>query len=118
MKGILIPIQVENIQTRKDNTIKIVLGTQEMSEGNAGKLFAMNNKYGFAHISPADISQSELNEVDQLNPELEGKTQGQRIRNVLYILFTQNNEGHLDFDAYYKAKTEKIIEHLKTKIKG
>ena len=55
--------------------------------------------------------------MDQLDPEMEGKTQGQRIRNVLYILFTQDNEGFTDFDSYYKNKTEKYINHLKTKIK-
>jgi len=117
MNGILFPMQIENIQTRKDNTIKVVIGTQELSEGKAGKLFSMLNKFGYAHLSPAEISQKELDEVDQLDPEMEGKTQGQRIRNVLYILFTQDPEGFTDFDAYYKNKTEKFINHLKTKIK-
>lgn len=117
MNGVLIPCQIENVSTRKDNTIKIVLGTNELSEGSAGKLFSMLNKFGFAHLSPTEISQKELNEVDQLDPEMEGKTQGQRIRNVLYILFTQDNEGFSDFDSFYKNKTEKYISHLKTKIK-
>lgn len=117
MNGVLIPCQIENVSTRKDNTIKIVIGTQEMSEGSAGKLFSMLNKFGYAHLSPTEISQKELNEVDQLDPEMEGKTQGQRIRNVLYILFTQDNEGFTDFDSFYKNKTEKYISHLKTKIK-
>lgn len=117
MTGLLLPTYVENITTRKDNTVKITLGTQELSPAKAGELFNLMNKLAMTYICPKDISQREIDQVEKLDPELEGKTQSQRIRNVLYILFEQDSEGYKSFDTYYKAKTEMYIEHLKAKIK-
>jgi hypothetical protein len=117
MKGILLPAYIENITTRKDKTVKITIGSQELSQGNAGELFSLLNNLAVVYISMKEIDQKEIDQVDKVNPDLKGKTQSQRIRDVLYILFTQDNEGFGDFDAYYKNKTEKYIEHLKSKIK-
>ena len=117
MNGILLASTIESITTRKDNTVKIVLGTQELSQGKAGEVFNMMNKLAAVYISPKDtVNQKEMDQVDKIDPELQGKTQSQRIRNTLYILFGQGNEGFKDFDSYYKSKTEKYIEHLKAKI--
>lgn len=117
MNGLILSTYVENISTRKDKSVKITLGTQELSPGKAGELFTLLNQLAVAYISPKSISQGEIDQVDKLDPDIEGKTQSQRIRNVLYILFTQESEGFKDFDSYYKNKTEKFIEHLKGKIK-
>lgn len=116
MIGLLIPTYVENISTRKDNSVKITLGTQELSPAKAGELFNLMNKLAMTYICPKDISQREIDQVEKLDPEFDGKTQSQRIRNVLYKLFEQDPEGYQHFDNYYKAKTEKYIEHLKARI--
>jgi len=117
MKGILLPCIIESITTRKDRTVKIVMGTQELSQGNAGEVFSLMNKLVVTYISQKEtIDQNEMSQVDKIDPELGGKTQSQRIRNTLYLLWQQGNEGHKDFDSYYKNKTEQYIEHLKSKI--
>lgn len=116
MKGIMLPAMIENITTRKDRTVKITIGTQELSQGNAGEIFTLHNKLAVVYISPKEISQNEMDQCDKIDPEFEGKTQSQRIRNVLFILFSQGNEGHKDFETYYRAKTDKYIDHLKGKI--
>lgn len=117
IKGILLSSYVESISTRKDRSIKLVLGTQELSNGNAAELFGLQNKIVACYISPKEtIDQKEMDQVDKLDPEFQGKTQSQRIRNTLFILFQKNSEGHKEFDSYYKSKTEKYIEHLKSKI--
>lgn len=116
MNGILISTYIENITTRKDKSVKITLGTQELSPGKAGELFTLLNNLAITYISMKEISQKEIDQVDRLDPEFEGKTQSQRIRSVLFKLFQQDSEGFKDFDNYYKNKTEKYIEHLKSKI--
>jgi len=116
MNGLLISTYVENITTRKDKSVKITLGTQELSPGKAGELFTPLNNLAVTYISPKEISQKEIDQVDKIDPEFEGKTQSQRIRSVLFKLFSQNSEGFKDFDTFYKNKTEKYIDHLKAKI--
>lgn len=116
MNGLLLPVYVENISTRKDKSVKVTLGTQELSPNQAGDLFQFMNKLAVCYVVEKSISQDEIDQVDKINPELSGKSQSQRIRNVLFKLFEQNNEGFKDFNSYYQSKTEKYIEHLKSKI--
>jgi len=116
MKGLLIPVIVENISTRKDRTVKIVLGSQEISPARAGELFNLMNKVAACYLKESDIDQGEIDKVDLLNPEFEGKTQSQRLRNVLYLNHQQNTEGYKEFNSYYHAKMESYIEALKNNL--
>lgn len=117
MSGITLACYVENISTRKDKSVKIILGTQELSEGNAGSLFGLQNKIAAVYISPKDeILQSEKDAMDAAQSGIQGKSQSQRMRSVLFLLFRQNTEGHATFEAYYLAKMEGFIESLKNRI--
>ena len=48
----------------------------------------------------------------------DGKQQSdsKRLRNVLYILYTQNNENFVDFTSYYQAKMNDVINNFKALI--
>ena len=116
MKGQLLAAMVENITTRKDRTVKLTIGTQELNPTEAGLLFQYMNLLVSVYLCPAAIDQREIEQIDKLEPELNNKTQSQRIRNVLFLLHQQNQEGFKSFDEFYRAKTEKYIEHLKTKL--
>lgn len=115
-KGILIPVQIENVTTRRDHTIKITLGTQELEPEKAGLIFGLQNKLAAAYFSEKGISQEDIDIVDSIDPDLPGKSQSQRLRGVLFKLFQQNKEGFVNFDSYYHHHTDRIIEHFKSKI--
>ncbi len=117
MKGLLLPVIVEGIRTRKDKTLAVTIGTQEMGPGQAGELIGLSGMLCAVYISPKEsIDQKEIDQVDKLDPELGGKTQSQRIRNVLFKLFEQSPEGFNDFETFYKSKTESMIDHFKKKL--
>lgn len=116
MEGLLLSTYVENITTRKDKSVKITLGTQELSPEHAGQLFQFMNALSATYLCKKGIDQKEIDQVDQLKPEIQGKSQSQRIRSVLFLLFKQSPEGFKDFDSFYQSKTEKYIEHLKAKL--
>jgi hypothetical protein len=116
MKGQLLAAMVESINTRKDKSVKLILGTQELNPSDAGQLFQYMNQLVSVYLCPAAIDNREIEQIDKLEPELNNKTQSQRIRAVLYLCHQQNSEGFKTFDEYYKAKTEKYIEHLKSKL--
>lgn len=117
--NLIISATVENISTRADNTIKVVIGTQEMDAEQSAKLFQFRNRMAKVLFSTEDITK-EIKEavittpIDAPKPKT--KTQSQRIRNVLYLLFQQGGEVG-DFEQYYNFKTNQIIEHLKTQLK-
>lgn len=106
----------ENITTRKDRSVKLVIGTQELSPAEAGQLFTFMNQLTSVYLCAAAIDNREIEQIDKLEPELNNRTQSQRIRAVLFLNWQQQNEGFKDFDSYYRAKTEKYIEHLKSKL--
>lgn len=117
MNGLLLSAQVESVATRKDRTVKIVIGTQELSPAKAGELVGFANKLVCVYVSQKEVmTQAEMDQVDQIDPEFPGKTQSQRLRNVLFVLWQKVPEGFTDFDVFYKHQTEKIIDHFKTKI--
>lgn len=115
---ILIPGQIESIKSRKDKTTAIVLGSQEMSPSTAGQLFALQNSFVYVAIKEENFMQQELEVMEDLKAdfELEKKSNGQRLRNVLYKLYEQDREGFLTFTKYYDHQMERLINHFKSKL--
>lgn len=112
--GLLLAAIVENVSTRRDGTLKITFGCQEMSSGKSGELVSMQNKVVALYISSKEtIPQSVLDQVDQADIDLPGKTKSQRQRNVLYRIWELDKEGHKTFESYYAAKMEAHISELK-----
>lgn len=117
--GILLECQVENITTRKDRTLKLILGTQELSGKNMAELMNLNQNLAHVYINSTNISPEQIEVVDSAEKEMiegTGKSQSQRIRSILYKLWVQNNEGFKNANDYYVSKTEAIITHLKKQI--
>lgn len=116
---IILPGQLENVTSRKDRTLKLTIGTQELSPADAGKVMAMANSYCFFSIKPEDFTVTEKEILAQLKADQltnTGKTPSQRLRSTLYVLFTQNPEGFTKFDLFYTHKIEQMIGHFKSKL--
>lgn len=114
-EGLLLSSQVENVSTRRDGTIKLVLGTQEMSQGKAGELFTMQNKVCAVYISIKEsVPQKVMDMVDAVDVDMPGKTKSQRQRAVLYRIWELQKEGHKTFESFYAYKMEQHITDLKT----
>lgn len=112
--GLLLASIMENVSTRKDGTLKLTLGCQELSQGKAGELFAMQNKILAVYISQKEtIPQKVLDMVDQADVDMPAKTKSQRVRAVLYRIWEVQKEGHKSFESFYAAKMEAHIQTLK-----
>lgn len=109
---------IDKLETMKDNTIKMRLYTQELSAGEKLSLFNLQNKLCYAVFAHSDVSQL-VKRASELRPpkvEAKGKSPSQRLRAVLYVRFEQ--EGHTgDFDSFYNAEMEKMIERQKDFLK-
>lgn len=116
MKGTLIPITVEGIKTRRDKTVSLNLGTQELTPEKAGELFMLNGKFGFAYISAVEPESEDLEIIDTLEPDMPHKSPSQRLRGVLYRMWEKNPEGYTDSNLHYLKYMEDIISKYKLKI--
>jgi len=116
MQGTLLPVVIGSIRSLKDGSVSVTMETQELSPGKAGELFGLRNKIAYVYVSERQIEDNEKKVIDSLDPELKGKTPGQRLRAVLYLRWQQDNEGYKDSESYYRAKMEIIIEHHKSEL--
>lgn len=99
--------------SKKDGSLGFRVETPELSPEYKANFMELQNINLLATFKPMDFLDVPEIKIDK---ELDQKTPGQRLRGVMYILFSQNPEGHQDFEGYYKQKMEGIITHLKERI--
>jgi hypothetical protein len=115
---LIIPAQIESIKSRKDKTTAIVIGTNEISPSIAGQLFNLQSSFVYCALKEEEFATNEKEIINDLKAdfEIEKKSNGQRLRNVFYKLYEQDNEGFLTFVKYYDHKMEQLINHFKSKL--
>lgn len=114
---IILPGQIESIASRKDKTVKLTIGTQELSPSQAAELFILNQSFCYFAVKPENFTKEESDDINNLKTELDGgKTPSQRLRSVLYLNYLQDPKGFNDFGNFYLSEIEKIIDHFKRKL--
>ena len=114
---IILPAQIEGLTSRKDKTIKVTFGTQELSPADAAQIFQLNQRFCYIGIKEELFQQEDIDTIDSIKTDLEvNKTPSQRLRGILYVSYQQDNEGFKDFMTYYVSKMDKLCEHFKSKL--
>lgn len=112
MKTISTQAIIEGIRSKKDRSLGLNLSTPELTIQEKALFMEMQGINVSIQITPID----EPTEEDyKIATDLDQKSQSQRMRSVLYILWNQGDKSK-DFADYYRDQTEKIIEYLKQKI--
>src|SRR6185369_4084215 len=114
-KGIVMQAIIEGVRTRKDRTLSVTLGTQELTPEFAARLFAVNNNIANVYISPNAIQTDLMKEIDLAGIDMVDiqKTPSKRLKAVMYLLWKQDPEGYDDPNLYNQFQMEKIIKHFK-----
>lgn len=108
---------IEGLATRKDKTIKLSIGTNELSPAEAADIFALNGQYCYIAMKAEPIMKAEQDLLQDLKTDFDhAKTPSQRLRGILYRNYEQDTEGYKDFQSYYQAIMDRICEHYKGKL--
>ena len=118
---------IDKVSTLADGSLRIYIGTPELSFDTMVNVFSLVKKTGYVLISTNTINQDQIDAVEKAttNAEFSEKTPSQRMRGVLYKIWektqpkTMNGNGemeYVDFDLFYKRQMNKIIDHFKTKL--
>jgi hypothetical protein len=117
---LMIPCSIENVSTRKDKTLKVVIETQEISPDKIAQLMTMwVNGYGIMCFKGEQFSHDEQELISSIKlsaEELGAKTPSERLRNTLYVLFRENPKGFQTFDSFYLNHMEEIIKMIKRRL--
>lgn len=108
MKQVLEGI-IETISSRADGSLKLSIGTQEISSEDAGKLFGFRGKFVKVLISDTNITELEVGLIDAHQTSgTKKKSKSQRLRAILYRVWEQQGTA-MEFDQFYDTEMENLI---------
>lgn len=115
---IVIPAILESIRSLLDKTLKVTFVCNELTPDQAVSIVQSLQQFGYFAFKTEPFVEREKEALEALKSSYEdqGKTHSQRLRNVLYRLWEQDNSGFKDFDSYYKLSMENCINHFKAKL--
>jgi len=109
---------VTGVRTLKDKTVSFSIACQEMNHEDAGKLISLNGEFIKFLLTDNNVIADEVaDELKSLSIENSGrgKSQGQRLRGVIYRYWEQKNSD-MPFDTFYSMWMEKVINLFKSKL--
>lgn len=108
--------KIEKVETRADGSVKIVIGTaREMQPAEKTALFTLADKEGWTlHSMDDDLTEQDI--PDEKPDKMSGqKTQAQRLRAVIYVLWEQSGKKGSSED-HYRRVMEGLIDQLKERL--
>ncbi len=113
----LFEAQIEGISTRKDRTVVIRIGSQELPTAVKSNIFDLEQRHLKVYLSDENILPSILSEIDktEIREEDGGKSPSQRLRGVMYRLWQMKGEPGTA-ENHYRDQMEIIINHYKEKL--
>jgi hypothetical protein len=110
-------VTLDRANRKKDKSVSLTFITElEQSSSEFMEIDSNLDKHGVIYFKTnGKLTEEEVEQIDKVDIQAEGKTKSQRLRNVLFIYNQQN--GDKDFKEFYADEMEKVIEHYKGKLK-
>ena len=117
MSNLLRQVTLDRASRRKDKSVSLTFITSlEQSTDQFSEIDKLLDTTGLIYFkSDGVLTTNELEELDSIDLEIEGKTKSQRLRNTLHVYWSQNKQKET-FKEFYALEMERIIEHYKSKL--
>lgn len=110
-----LPAELIKVESKADRSYKLMFATRELAGEEASFLLSQIMKEGWLLFSPNDDLE-EADIPDEKPDAMTGKkTQAQRLRNVLAVLWEQQGKPG-NREDFYQRNMEKIIDMVKEKL--
>lgn len=105
------------IKTMSDKGVRVLIDTMELNPIQLADLFSFKGKAGWFIFTKEPEKATEV-EIPDWKEDFKGeKSPSQRLRAVLYRLWEQSGKS-LEFEVFYRAKIDGIIDKIKDKLEG
>lgn len=112
----LLPAGLKKVSSRADKSYDLTFSTRELSGQEAAFLLNEIMNEGWLIWAPNEQDVADVKIPDEKADSMTGqKTQAQRLRAVIYLLWEQNGKKGSSED-FYRQYTESIIEQIKAKL--
>ena len=112
MKKIQTNAIITGVRSKVDGSLGVSFTTPELSPEEKAEFMRLQGMNLIALFTPLDEPNAPEYIVDK---EIETKTPSNRLRNVLFVLWTQEGSKG-EFDEFYKKYIEKFINAIKEKL--
>lgn len=105
---------IDGVTAKKDGTLTIRLGTQELNPNETSEIFKFANKQiwvGFAETAITNLDVPKT--IDELDG---GKSTSERLHNVLFVYWNTKTDKMKTFETFRKEYLEKVIQNVKDKL--
>jgi len=115
---------LDSVSRRKDKSLKISFITNlEQSSNELMEVDKLLDTSGILYYKQSEgLSTDEISQIDKVVLDKpSGKSQSERLRNVLYIYCKQKMQkepSKEDFAEFYQKYTEKYIQYIKDQLDG
>ncbi len=110
----LLPASLKKVSSRADRSYDLTFSTRELSGEEAAFLLDEVLSEGWLQYARNEADMTEMPEV-KADSGVEGKSPSQRLRAVIYVLFTQKGSKG-SFENFYNSVMEQLIENIKDKL--
>jgi len=121
-KLITLKVEIEKLETRADNTVKIIVGTQELSSKDVGVLFGLRKKMVTLGIAENDITPEEIKLLQEAKLSIDdvpkGKSRSMRMRHALYRYWQQHDTGFENSEDHYNDYMDKRTNNIISKLEA
>jgi hypothetical protein len=106
--------QIDSVLAKKDKTLSVKIGTQELSADDASYLLSMMGSQVWIALAETEVLTLEVPEV---LPEIRGeKSPSQRLKGIIYKIWELKTDKKKSFPSYYEDYMFKLCENLKSKL--
>lgn len=116
MKAIQVPATLEGVSLMKDGGVSLRFHTNELSPADKTELSNYFQKFGWLLFAEQEHDESEL-DLEEIRKDTGGKSPSQRLRSVLYVMYTQSGEKDVLFETYYARQMERFINLVKQNLR-
>lgn len=115
---IILAATLENYRSLKDKSLKITFETGEMNPQDLLGIAENLGSFGYLGFKKEPFKEDEKKMLDELKTDFDDKkkSQSQRLRSVLFLMWQKNNEGFDTSVRHYEHHLERIINHFKSKL--
>jgi len=109
MKTIKTPLIITSFRSKVDGSLGLSASTPELSIEEKVAFMELQSQQLTAFFEP----ENDVKEVKEIKGKLDGKSEGQRLRAVIFVYWKQKG-GEGDFEVFYKKQMNILIEKVKS----
>jgi hypothetical protein len=115
--GIIRQVILDRASRKKDKSVSLTFVTDlEQSTEQFMEIDKQIMKHGIIYFSErTELTQDEMDELDSIDVEMEGKTKSQRLRAVLFVYWKQSGQKK-EFKDFYSDWMEEVISKIKNRL--